>query len=145
MNATTLTPALPVARAAAAPDLAALLLRLALGVMFFFHGLIKFTVFTLPGTVQFFESLGYPGWTAYLVAPAELLAGIALVAGFRTRTVALLSLPILLGSLLAHAGNGWLFSAPNGGWEYPLFLTVAAIVVALLGGGRYAVSRATAR
>jgi putative oxidoreductase len=38
-----------------------------------------------------------------------------------------------------HLGNGWLFTAPKGGWEYPAFLTLAAVVVGLLGEGRYAV------
>jgi putative oxidoreductase len=37
-----------------------------------------------------------------------------------------------------HSGNGWVFNAPNGGWEYPLFLIVASGVVALLGDGAYA-------
>jgi len=42
---------------------------------------------------------------------------------------------VLLGALWAHSGNGWLFTAPNGGWEYPAFLTLAAVVVGLLGDG----------
>jgi putative oxidoreductase len=49
-------------------------------------------------------------------------------------------IPILLGATWAHAGNGWVFSAQNGGWEYPAFLTVAAAVQALLGDGKYALS-----
>jgi putative oxidoreductase len=36
-----------------------------------------------------------------------------------------------------HAGNGWVFSAPSGGWEYPVFLIVACLVQALLGDGRF--------
>jgi putative oxidoreductase len=39
--------------------------------------------------------------------------------------------PVLLGAMWVHLGNGWVFSAPNGGWEYPLFLIVISIVVAL--------------
>jgi putative oxidoreductase len=122
-------------------DYAALVLRLTLGAMFLTHGLLKFFVFTLPGTAGFFESVGFPGWTAYVVTPAELLAGVALIAGFQTRWVALAGVPILLGSLAVHAGNGWVFSNPKGGWEYPLFLVVTALVVALLGGGRLAVTK----
>ena len=59
------------------------------------------------------------------------------LAGIGTRWVALALVPVLLGAVWAHAGNGWLFNAPNGGWEYPAFLTAAAIVVALLGDGAY--------
>jgi putative oxidoreductase len=129
---------------ASAYDYAALLLRLALGGMFLAHGLLKFLVFTLPGTAGFFASVGFPGWTAYLVAPAEVLAGVALMAGFQTRWVALAGIPILLGSLLVHAGNGWLFSNAHGGWEYPLYLVASSVVVALLGGGRLAFTRPVA-
>jgi putative oxidoreductase len=45
---------------------------------------------------------------------------------------------VLLGATWAHAGNGWLFSAPNGGWEYPAFWSVALLVQALLGNGAFA-------
>jgi putative oxidoreductase len=122
-------------------DYAALLLRLSLGGMFLAHGLLKILVFTLPGTAGFFESVGFPGWAAYIVAPAELLAGAALIAGFQTRWVALAGIPILLGALAVHAGNGWSFANAKGGWEFPLFLVLTAVVVALLGGGRIAVTR----
>ncbi|MEO7405151.1 MAG: DoxX family protein [Burkholderiales bacterium] len=124
---------------------AATLLRITLGVMFLAHGLLKFVVFTLPGTAGFFESVGLPGWAAYVVAPAEVLAGIALVAGFHVRAVALATLPILIGALYTHAGSGWLFTNKNGGWEYPAFLVIVAIAVALLGEGRLAVSGSRAR
>lgn len=125
---------------------AATLLRTSLGVMFIAHALLKLVVFTLPGTAQFFGSLGFPGWTAYLVFAAELVGGVLLIAGYQTRVVALAMVPILLGATYVHAGNGWLFTAKNGGWEYPLFLTVAAIVQALLGDGAYAIgSRKTAQ
>ncbi len=40
----------------------------------------------------------------------------------------------------AHLGNGWAFSAPNGGWEYPAFLTATAFAHALLGDGKYALA-----
>lgn len=124
-----------------ASDYASLLLRLTLGGMFLAHGLLKFIVFTLPGTAGFFESVGFPGWTAYIVAPAEVLAGVALIAGFQTRAVALAGIPVLLGSLAVHAGNGWVFSNPKGGWEYPVYLVATAVVVALLGGGRIAFTK----
>lgn len=117
---------------------AALVLRLTLGTMFIAHGLLKVLVFTLPGTVQFFESVGLPGWTAYAVVAAELGGGVLLVLGVYTRWVAAALVPVLLGALSVHAGNGWLFTAPNGGWEYPAFLALAAVVQALLGDGAWA-------
>ena len=116
---------------------AAFLLRVALGIMFIAHALLKYYVFTLPGTVKFFESIGLPGPLAYLTFFAELIGGVLILAGIGTRWVSLALVPVLLGAVWAHSGNGWLFNAPNGGWEYPAFLTVAAVVVALLGDGAY--------
>lgn len=121
-------------------DLAALLLRVSLGVMFIAHGFIlKYLTFTLAGTAQFFESIGLPGFLAYLTFAAETLGGIALVLGFRTRLVAIALLPILVGASWVHLGNGWVFSAANGGWEYPLFLIVVSAASTLLGNGAYAI------
>jgi putative oxidoreductase len=117
---------------------AAFVLRVALGVMFIAHALLKFVVFTLPGTAQFFDAVGFPGWTAYPVAYAELIGGALLVAGVWSRWVALGLVPVLLGAAAVHWGNGWVFSAANGGWEYPVFLAAAALVQGLLGDGKYA-------
>jgi len=120
--------------------LAALVLRIALGVMFLAHALLKYYVFTLPGTVQFFQSLGLPAVLAYATFWAELLGGLLILAGVYARWVSFALVPILLGAAWAHAGNGWVFSAPNGGWEYPAFLAAAAIAQGLLGDGAYALS-----
>jgi putative oxidoreductase len=118
---------------------AALVLRVTLGVMFIAHSLVlKHFTYGLPGTAQFFESIGLPGALAYVTFWAELLGGIALVAGIGSRWVALALVPVLAGATWVHLGNGWVFSNPNGGWEYPVFLIAASIVVALLGDGKYA-------
>ncbi len=116
----------------------ALVLRLSLGIMFIAHALLKVLVFTIPGTVGFFESLGLPGFFAYLTIAAELGGGALLILGVKTRLVAASLVPVLLGALWAHSGNGWVFSAPNGGWEYPLFLTTASIAQVLIGDGALA-------
>jgi putative oxidoreductase len=117
---------------------AAFALRVSLGVMFIAHALLKVFVFTLPGTVQFFQSLGLPGFLAYVTIAAELAGGVLLIVGLQTRAVAAALIPILIGATWAHASNGWLFSAPNGGWEYPVFWTVTLAVQALLGNGAFA-------
>lgn len=120
-------------------------LRIALGAMFLAHGLLKVLVFTLPGTAGFFESVGFPGFLAYVVVPAEVLAGVALLAGFRTRLVAAATIPVLIGAASVHLGNGWLFSSANGGWEYPVYLIVAALAQSLIGGGAFAFDNLRAR
>lgn len=117
------------------------LLRISLGVMLLAHGLLKVFVFTLPGTVGYFESLGLPGFIAYLTVLAEVGGGLALLLGVYTRWISLALVPILLGATWVHIGNGWLFSNPGGGWEFPVFWTVALLVQAGLGSGSLTLSR----
>ncbi len=119
-------------------EYAALVLRIGLGAMFLAHGLLKVMVFTLPGTAAFFDQVGFPGWTAYIVTFAEIGGGLLLLAGVAVRAVSIALIPVLLGATFVHFGFGWVFSNPNGGWEYPAFLTLAAVVQALLGPGAYA-------
>lgn len=122
-------------------DYAATLLRVSLGTIFLSHGLWKVLTLGLPTTAGFFESQGFPGWTAYLVVAGEVGGGVLLILGVQTRGIALLMLPILIGALKVHLPNGFVFSYPNGGWEYPAFLMVAVSVQALLGDGAYALGR----
>lgn len=119
-------------------QIGAFVLRVALGVMFIAHAALKIFVFTIPGTAAFFAAQGFPGWTAYPVIFGELIAGALLIAGIQVRVVSLATLPILIGALTVHLPNGWVFSAPNGGWEYPAFLILLAVVQALIGEGAYA-------
>ena len=123
--------------------LGAFVLRITLGTMFIAHALLKYYVFTLPGTAQFFGSLGLPPALGYATFYAELIGGALLLLGVYTRQVALLLLPVLIGATWAHAGNGWVFTAPNGGWEYPAFLVMAATVQALIGEGAFALKRSS--
>lgn len=126
------------------PDLASLVLRLSLGVVLVAHSLyLKLVVFTLPGTAQFFDSIGLPAVLAYVVFAIETVAGIALILGYQSRWFAIAVIPVLLGATWAHSSSGWLFTNSGGGWEYPLYLTITAIVVALLGDGSYAFKRET--
>ena len=108
------------------------LLRVALGIMFIAHSVVlKYFTFTLAGTAQYFVSIGLPAFLAYMVFALEAVGGVLLVLGVATRWVALALVPVLIGATWVHAGNGWVFEAPNGGWEYPLFLIVISVVVAL--------------
>lgn len=122
-------------------DLAATILRVAMGVLFLAHVWMKFVLFTPAGTVAFFQSLGFPGVLAYVVIIAELVGGIALILGLWSRWVSLALLPILLGSIYPHWSAGFFFSNEGGGWEFPAFWSVALIVQALLGNGAFALSR----
>ena len=87
----------------------ALVLRVALGTMFIAHA----GLFTLPGTAQFFQSLGLPGALAYFTFAAELAGGLLILAGLYGRWVSAALVPILLGATWAHAANGWVFTAAH--------------------------------
>lgn len=135
-------PQSPLIPGVANADLAATILRVALGILFIAHGWLKLVIFTPAGTAAFFESLGFPGALAYLVMAAELAGGVALILGVWTRWVSLALVPVLLGSIYApHGAAGFFFSNEGGGWEYPAFWAITLVVQALLGDGAYALKR----
>jgi putative oxidoreductase len=120
-------------------------LRASLGVMFIAHAYLKLAVFTVPGFEGFLGQVGLPTLLAWPIIVTEVAGGLAILAGFYGRLVSLALLPVLLGALFVHARNGWVFNAPNGGWEYPAFLAVAALAHALIGDGALAVRPAQLR
>lgn len=118
---------------------AALILRVTLGVLFLAHAGLKIFVFTPAGAAQFFGSLGLPPFLAYVTILAEVIGGVALIAGFYTRWAALALIPILLGAIVTvHGPAGFFFNNPNGGWEYLAFWIAALVTQALLGDGAFA-------
>ena len=115
-----------------------LLLRLALGVLFLAHGLLKLLVFKPAGTATYFRLLGLPGFVGYLTMAAELGGGTLLILGVATSLVALALVPLILGTIyMVHGAKGWSFANEGGGWEFPAFWAAALIVQALLGSGAY--------
>lgn len=117
---------------------AALVMRIALGIMFIAHGLTKLLVFTPAGTAQFFDSVGFAGWFAWPIIAFEVVGGVLLLLGIYARAVAALAAVELFVASTVHFGNGWMFTNTNGGWEYPVFLAVAATALALVGDGAFA-------
>lgn len=118
-------------------------LRFSLGVMWIAHALLKLFVFTLPGTVQYFVSIGFPGFLAYPVFAAELLGGIALMLGVYARQAALALVPVMAVATWVHVPNGWVHTSVGGGWEYPAFLVAASIALWLLGDGTATIKRSS--
>ncbi|MBC9247957.1 DoxX family protein [Paracoccus sp. 11-3] len=124
------------------PGLAALILRITLGVLFLAHAWLKIAVFTPAGTAQFFQSVGLPGFMAYVTIAIEVLGAIALIIGFQVRLVSLILIPLMLGTIIfSHGVNGFFFTNEGGGWEYPAFWAIALLVQALLGAGHAAATR----
>lgn len=124
----------------------ATLLRISLGVMYLAHSIVlKLFTFGLAGTAGYFTSIGLPGWLAYVTFAAEAAGGLMLVLGIYARWVAVALIPALLGAIIwAHGGNGWVFTAAGGGWEYPLYLIVLSVAQFLFGDGRYALRSSAA-
>ncbi|MCY1169474.1 putative oxidoreductase [Sphingomonas sp. BE270] len=117
---------------------AALLLRLALGVLFIAHAGLKIFVFTPSGTASYFGSLGLPGWLAYVTIVWELAGAAALILGIWPRLAAIALVPILLGTIVTvHGPAGFFFTNANGGWEFPAFWIVGLLAAALIGDGAY--------
>lgn len=117
------------------------ILRLSLGVMWIAHALLKLIVFGLPGTAQYFASIGFAGWLAYPVFAVELLGGVALVLGVYARQVALALVPVMAVAAWVHGSNGWVHTSAGGGWEYPAFLIASSMALWLLGDGAWALKR----
>lgn len=111
-------------------------LRVALGIIFLAHSAyLKLVIYTVPGTVGYFQSIGLPGILAYAVIAAEIVGGAMLILGVRVREAAAVLAVVSLGAVWAHAGSGWLFTNEGGGWEYPLLLAVACVAQVLMGAG----------
>ena len=111
-------------------EVGTIILRVFLGATFFIHGLAKFQG-GIENTVGFFESLGLPGFTAYLVALIELIGGIAVVLGVGTRIIAIL-FAIVLAVAIAKVklAAGFLGNGQMAGYELDLALFVISIYLA---------------
>jgi putative oxidoreductase len=122
-------------------DTALTILRIAIGIIFIAHSMLKFAVFGFTGSGQWFTMLGVWSFLVYPVTIIEFMGGVALVIGFYARQAALLLLPVTAGILWVHRNNGWTFNSTNGGWEYPALLIVCLLVIVVGGSGRLSMTR----
>jgi putative oxidoreductase len=123
-----------------ARDLALLVSRVAVGVVFLAHGWQKLFSNGIDGTAAFFDSVGVPAASAaaWLAAVVELAGGAALILGLAVPVAGLLLLVDMIGALFfVHAGAG-LF-VEQGGYELVATLGAAALLLAVIGAGRYSV------
>jgi putative oxidoreductase len=114
------------------------LLRVSLGAMFVAHAL-KYWVFTMPGFAGFLGKVGLPSALAWPIFAAELIGGLAIIAGFYGRWVSLALLPVLVGALAVHWPTAGCSPPPTAAGNTPAFLTVAALTHVLAGDGAFAV------
>lgn len=120
------------------PDLGLLLIRVALGVVFLYHGWTK--VADMEPVIGFFGTLGFAPWLAYLVAWVETIGGVALIFGVFTRYAAIVLAVVALVALVkVHLPNG--FSVSAGGYEFILVLLLGSIALVTMGEGKYSLGR----
>ena len=110
-------------------DLGLLLIRLALGLLFFTHGLMK--VQELSQVAAMFAHLGFFPWVGFFIAWLELIGGLALILGVATRLFAVVfGIEMLVAAIIVGFSRGI-------GLE--LILSIVSFGLALLGSGRYSV------
>jgi putative oxidoreductase len=121
-------------------DLALLVARIALGVVFIAHGAQKLFTYGLAGTAEAFAGMGIPApqAAALFATIVELAGGAALVLGVGVQVAGLLLVLDMLGALvLVHAPNG--VFVDNGGFELVAALGAGALLLAATGAGKWSV------
>lgn len=123
---------------AALTDVASLVLRLALGVIFFAHGWDALNSMGTAGVIEAQQAAGIP--LAQVAGPftiyTELIGGVLLVLGAGTRLFAVAFTGIMLGAWgFIHAPNG--IFVENGGFELVFILAASAVALAITGPGRF--------
>ncbi|MCI4671756.1 MAG: DoxX family protein [Bacteroidia bacterium] len=124
------------------PDMANAILRIFIGLMFIAHGIGKVVLYGgISETVENFVHVKhFPAWSAYPSIFIEAIAGLMLVLGVKNRIAALSLMPITIGIIIYHFQFGWIFSKPNGGWEYPQFIFISLLTVFFIGEDKYSLS-----
>ena len=115
--------------------LALLVLRLVIGTIMIAHGYSK--VFGFSHVHDMVQHLGFPGWTAYLLAGTEFFGGILIIAGLFTRFVAvamLIDMSVAIWKIHWHNG----LKGP-GGVEFPLSVAAIAFALIFFGAGPIAI------
>ncbi|WP_339280620.1 DoxX family protein [Lysinibacillus sp. FSL P2-0066] len=109
------------------------ILRIVLGFIFAVHGFQKFQG-GISYTADFFDSLGIPGFMAYIVGIIELVGGISIILGLATRIFgALLAITMIVAIFTAKLSIGFIGADGLAGYELDLALGAIALYFALAG------------
>jgi putative oxidoreductase len=125
------------------PDAGLLVLRLGLGALLLFHGVYKVThgVAWIAGPLS---GAGLPAWLQYGVYIGEVFAPVLVILGLWTRPAAfVIAIDMFMAIFLARRGDVSKVNPAGGGWaiELELMYLVAALALALAGGGRYGLGK----
>jgi putative oxidoreductase len=122
-------------------EIGAIILQVVLGVTFFIHGLAKFQG-GIENTAGWFDSIGIPGFMAYVVAVIELVGGIALVLGLGTRVVASLFVLVMAGAIIkVKLAAGFLGNGQGAGYELDLAFLAMALFLAVNGSKQFSIAK----
>ncbi|MGE6256920.1 DoxX family protein [Heyndrickxia sporothermodurans] len=122
-------------------ELGAVILRIVIGVSFFVHGLVKFQG-GIENISGWFDSIGIPGFMAYVIASIELVGGLALIIGFGTRVVSALFVLIMLGAIIkVKFAVGFLGNDKMAGYELELAYLAISLFLAINGSRLLSVSQ----
>lgn len=126
-----------------------LILRLALGIVFFAHGAQKVLGWWgghgIEGFVGHVAQMGFPAWMGYLAAYTEFLGGIAVVIGLLTRLASLgLVSTMAVAIWKVHGANGLFLNGMcepgrGNGFEYAMVLGAMALCLVFAGAGRISI------
>jgi len=123
-------------------DIGKLVLRLTLGILTLLHGIFKLRN-GVSGIEGLLQSHGLPWLLAYGVFIGEVLGPVLVLLGLYTRIGALfIALNMIFAFALVHTSQ-LTDLADSGGWALELqgFFFFTAIVVALIGPGKYSIDR----
>jgi putative oxidoreductase len=132
-------------------DIVPLILRVMLGIVFYFHGMQKLTTmyggYGFTGTMGFFTGkLGIPALFAFLAIMAEGIGWAGLISGLLTRVAALgITVNMIVAVYMLHWQNGifmnWFGNQKGEGFEYHLLAIAIGIALVLKGGGALSLDR----
>jgi len=130
-------------------DLSWPLIRVAVGGTLLVHGINK----VMLQDVAVFATRSMAGRglepalpLAYLIYFLETGGAVMIMLGLFTRVIApMLAIQFFIITFVAHFANGYGWSAPRGGWEFPLMWGLIFFAIALRGGGPYSLDRAIRR
>ncbi|MBV8215293.1 MAG: DoxX family protein [Verrucomicrobia bacterium] len=118
-------------------NLALLIIRIAAGIVFLYHGsAILFGAFGGPGPQGFAAYMHAPAIMGYLIGLAQFAGGLAVLTGILIRVGAVCIVIVMLGAIfLVHLPHG--FDVSKGGMEYAFTQLLIALALLIAGGGAY--------
>lgn len=132
-------------------DVASLIMRVLLGIVFFPHGAQKllgwFGGHGFSTTMEgFTANMGIPPFLAFLAIMAESVGAVALITGFLTRVAAMgVGTNMVVAIFMVHLPYGffmnWFGNKQGEGFEFHILAIALALAIMIRGGGKWSIDR----